>query len=110
MRGALRESEPCGESPSPRPSPRKERGEGEAPPLGISSATSFAPLTNSDEHFVASSTIEIGLPAQERRDIELILIGLRMHRGGPAMDVQPLGRAPPGEFRDRLRATRFAGP
>ena len=53
---------------------------------------------------MASLTIEIGLPAQKRRDVELILVRLRMRRRGPAMNIQPLRRAPPGEFRDRIRA------
>src|SRR6185312_14569664 len=42
------------------------------------------------------------LPAQESRNIELVLVGRIMHRRGPSVRVQALRSGPPGVFRDRL--------
>ncbi|MGC2122941.1 MAG: hypothetical protein WA652_08810, partial [Xanthobacteraceae bacterium] len=41
------------------------------------------------------------MPAQECRDVELILVARVMHRALPAVLVEPLGRRAPGIFGDR---------
>jgi len=47
----------------------------------------------------------IGLPPQERRNVELIVIRRWVRRCGPAMHVKTLRGPTPGIFRDRLRST-----
>ena len=48
-------------------------------------------------------TASVGLPAQEGRDFELIVIRRIMHRSLPAVQIEPLVAGPLGVFRDRLR-------
>src|ERR1700719_4790867 len=63
--------------------------------------------------FGAAGQVLVRLPAQEGRDVELVLFGLVMHRSLPAVLVEPLrrrwGRRALGIFGNRLR-TRFRQP
>src|SRR5580693_4271751 len=71
--------------------------------------------------FGGAGQVLVRLPAQEGRDVELVLFGLVMHRSLPAVLVEPLGRSVGrslgrslgrrtlGIFGNRLR-TRFGYP
>ncbi len=51
--------------------------------------------------------LSVRLPAQERRNVELVLFAGVMHRALPAMLVEPLRGRPLGIFGDRRFVTRF---
>jgi hypothetical protein len=59
----------------------------------------------SPERLGAPFAFSGGLPAQERRDIKLIVIRRYMHGRRSAVDVQALRGSPFGVFRDRIGAS-----
>src|ERR1700686_4373962 len=63
--------------------------------------------------FGGAGQVLVRLPAQEGRDVELVLFGRVMHRSLPAVLIETLGRCLVGGtlgiFRNRLR-TRFRCP
>jgi hypothetical protein len=70
-----------------------------------------ADLNGSDKSFKLKClqkhllSIQVGLPAQKGRDIELIFVRLWMRWSGATVDIQPLWRSPLGEFRGRIGTT-----
>ena len=54
-----------------------------------------------------ADAVSVRLPAQECRDVELILLARVMHRGLPAMLVEPLRCRTPGIFGDRQFLARI---